>query len=367
MSALLYRRMLVLLAAALAAAFPGYAGETAGAAQGAPSAESSPSASDYLGREEVVSFLKGVSKEHGIPLDWLCAEIAVARYSPAAERYSTPRPNANPKTSVNKNFRLYESRLISEERIVRGVRFIEDNADVFDRVERSTGVPRYIIAAVIGIETVYGKNKGRYRVLDSLMTLSFDYTRRAAFYRRELASFLDFCWKEQISPVTVLGSYAGAMGYGQFMPSSLDRFGTDGDGDHRIDIIDNEADAIASVAAFLKAHGWERGIEPLYPAEASRSIFEATGSGGIEAHTDVRALLAAGVKPLGTFGLADSEPVLLVDLPRVSSDGSRSTDFYIGTRNFAAILRYNRTYFYAAAVTFLADRIREREAAARTQ
>ena len=155
----------------------------------------------------------------------------------------------------------------------------------------------------------------------------------------------------------MLGSFAGAIGYGQFMPSSLDRWGADGDKDGRIDMVESEPDAIASVARFLTAHGWVAGRGLLYPVRADAEIFDATGSGGIAAHATVEGLRKAGVDTGEHFPLLDDEPVLLVDLPQLDEKGRRTTKWYIGTRNFSSVLRYNRSYFYAAAVAMLANRI----------
>lgn len=325
----------------------------------------SPSASDYLERDDVKAFLAEVHQTYNIPMAWLEDEVAVARYSETAERLMTPKPRDpivrkdTPKDTKapKRNFSQYAKPFLSPERIARGKEFMARNKEVFDRIDKSHGVPRHVITAVIGVETMYGRNMGRYRVLDSLMTLSFDYTRRANFFKKELAAFLDFCWRQEISPVTVLGSFAGAIGYGQFMPSSVDRWGLDGDDDGKIDLIDNEADAIASVANFLVAHGWTPGRGVLYTVTASDEIFEATDSGGIEAHSTVGEMAKAGVKLYEHFPLPDDEPVLLVDLPQRNAKGQLYTKWYLGTRNFSAILRYNRSYFYAAAVTLLADRI----------
>lgn len=330
----------------------------------APKTEPKPrlSTSDYLSQKEVRAFLKKVSAEKKIPLAWLESEVAVARYSPLTEKYSTPKPKADVKVTPDKNFRLYKRNLVNEERIERGVDFLQENAEAFRLAEEKTGVSRYAIAAVIGVETIYGKNMGRFRILDALMTLSFDYPRRAKYYRGELAAFLDFCWQQQVRPVSVKGSFAGAMGLGQFMPSSMEAYGRDGDGDGLIDTVNVPADGIMSVANFLKVHGWVPGVEPLYTAEASRAIFRATGSGGIKTHTTLAALKKAGVKGLDAHALAADEPLLLVDLPMTEPvTHQKRTEWYVGTRNFAAILRYNRSYFYAAAVSMLADAIRERE------
>ena len=311
----------------------------------------------------MLAYLKEVSDKKGIPLEWLKDEVAVARYSPLTEKYMTPRPNANKKTTPDRNFALYKRNLINEERIARGVDFMNRNREVLERIEKETGVSPYAVTAIIGIESIYGRNMGRFRVLDALMTLSFDYTRRAKYYRSELTSFLEFCWNQQVSPVSVQGSFAGAVGLGQFMPASLNAYGRDGDGDGRIDIVNNEADGIASVANFLKVHGWARGERPLYRVSATEEIFKATKSGGIKAHTTVGALLKAGVKPLEAWELRENEAALLVDLPWILKDNTKGVDYYLGTPSFSAILHYNRSYFYAAAVSQLADEIERRSTA----
>lgn len=316
--------------------------------------------SNYAARPEVLMWLEELSKAKALPMAWLTDVVAVARYSPLSEKYTTPRPKAPRTTTPEKNFRLYAKNLVNSERIKRGVKFLNAHREVFDRVEASSGVPRYIVAAIIGIESIYGRNMGRFRVLDALMTLSFDYTRRADYYRTELANFLEFCWNEHIEPVSVTGSFAGAMGLGQFMPASLRAWGMDGDGDGRIDIVESEADGIASVANFLVGHGWVRGVAPLYRVKANDEIFRATKSGGIRAHTTVAELLQAGVEPFEDIPLPAEEPALLVDLPWTSAAGKHATDYFIGTRSFSAILRYNRSYFYAAAVTRLAEELEKR-------
>ena len=325
----------------------------------ASSVRSSPAASDYLSRADVKAYLKRLSEEKKIPLAWLEAEVAVARYSPVSERLMTPKPKADRKTTPERNFRLYERNLVDDERIERGLDFIERNRAVLRRVSEETGVSPYAVTAIIGIESIYGRNMGRFRVLDALMTLSFDYTRRAKYYQSELASFLEFCWREQVSPISVTGSFAGALGLGQFMPASLNAYGRDGDGDGKIDIVHSEPDGIASVANFLRVHGWITGERPLYKVEANPVIFQKTGSGGIRPHTTVGSLLKAGVKPLEKLPLKVEEPALLVDLPWISKDDDKGVDYYIGTGSFSAILHYNRSYFYAAAVTFLAYRHEE--------
>ena len=197
-------------------------------------AEKTKSASrvkNYVLREDVLDYLAQVSKNENIPLDWLKKEVAAARYSPLTQKYSTPKPNANRKTTPERNFALYKRNLLTEERIADGVDFVARNRATLERLEKELGVDRHVVAAVIGIESIYGKNMGRFRVIDALMTLSFDYTRRASYYKKELAAYLAYCHREGLSVTTVRGSFAGAIGLGQFMPTSLFAYGKDGNGD----------------------------------------------------------------------------------------------------------------------------------------
>ena len=329
-------------------------------------AEKTKSASrvkNYVLREDVLDYLAQVSKNENIPLDWLKKEVAAARYSPLTQKYSTPKPNANRKTTPERNFALYKRNLLTEERIADGVDFVARNRATLERLEKELGVDRHVVAAVIGIESIYGKNMGRFRVIDALMTLSFDYTRRAAYYKKELAAYLAYCHREGLPVTAVRGSFAGAIGLGQFMPTSLFAYGKDGNGDGHVDIVECEEDGAASVANFLLEHGWKRGEKPLYPAEANARIFKATASGGIKAHTTVGALLKAGVRPKGGWTLPEGDAALLVDLPWILADDKKGVDYFVGTPSFSAILHYNRSYFYAAAVSMLADEIRSREIA----
>lgn len=312
-----------------------------------------PAGLNYTDREDIVAFLKQVSEEKGIPYDWLETEIALARYSPLAERYMTPKPQKGPPTTPDRNFRLYQRNMVNAERISKGVDFLERHAELFNHLEETQGVSRFAITAIIGVETIYGKNMGRFRVLDVLVTLAFDYTRRSTFYKKELAEFLAFCWRDKLPTVSVTGSYAGAMGYGQFMPSSLNNFGTDGDNDGFIDIVNNEADGIASVATYLKEHGWKTGLKPLYPVKQKIRPDAMEPSTGIRPDKTVSELLASGIEPTGLLDLSLDHPVLLVDLPWQDEGGPLEEHLYIGTQNFSAFLYYNRSYFYAAAVSML--------------
>jgi membrane-bound lytic murein transglycosylase B len=206
---------------------------------------------------------------------------------------------------------------------------------------------------------------GGFRTLDVLLTLSFDYLRRADYFRGELEEFLLLAREQRLDPVTVRGSFAGAIGTPQFMPSSIRRWAVDFDGDGRIDLVNSLDDSIGSVANFLAAHGWQKDEPILVPASlgadaeegAFDTLIEQFG-GGIRAETPWSILAGLGVE--ADASLALDTPVLLIDLPLTDADGTQRRDYRIGTRSFSAILHYNRSYFYATAVSELADALRMR-------
>ncbi|MCS7101435.1 MAG: lytic murein transglycosylase, partial [Burkholderiaceae bacterium] len=206
-------------------------------------------------------------------------------------------------------------------------------------------------------ETHFGRVLGGHRTLDVLLTLAFDYTRRADFYREELAHFLLLCHERRLDPLALRGSYAGALGLPQFMPSSIRGFALDFDGDGRVDLAANAADAVGSVGNYLAAHGWRADLPVALPAQADSEVLEILGR-GIRAVYRWRDVAALGVAIDGA--LEDEARVLLIDLPYVTADGAEGVQWRIGTVNFSALLHYNRSYFYAAAVVELAQAIRAR-------
>ena len=316
-----------------------------------------PAGLNYPDRPEIMEFIKTTAQERRIPQTWIESELALARYSPLAERYMTPKPKTGPATTPDRNFRLYKRNMVNAERIAKGVDFLHRHDALFQKMEESLGVSRYAVAAIIGVETIYGKSMGRFRVLDVLVTLAFDYTRRSTFYKKELAEFLEFCWRDNIPTVSVTGSFAGAIGYGQFMPSSLNKFGMDGNNDGLIDIINSEEDAIASVANYLHEHGWTSGLKALYPVRQKVNTPRIEPSTGIRPDKAIPQLLNAGIEPIGLLDLPQDHAVLLVDLPWKEAGEALEERLYLGTENFSTFLYYNRSYFYAAAVAMLADEL----------
>jgi len=244
----------------------------------------------------------------------------------------------------------YRAIMLTPERIERGVEFWQRNAEALRRAEAEFGVPPEIVTAIIGVETKYGRVTGRYRVLDALVTLGFGYPKRAAFFRKELEQFLLMAREEGIDPRTLKGSYAGAMGRAQFMPSSFRAYAVDFDGDGRRDLWDNDTDAIGSVANYFVENGWRRGERIALPAQGVDERHRRFLDAGLKPTFTLGALAAAGVTVPG--GLPADTPASLFDLE--DDDGPA---YWAGLHNFYAITRYNRSELYAMAVYQLSGEI----------
>jgi len=226
--------------------------------QPAPSAPLLPPSVGIDQRDDVQAFIADMSRKHGFSASELRGVFAGVGMQPAILAAMGKPYEAKP-------WYAYKKLFLTDTRIQGGIEFRQRNAQALARAEAKYGVSPEIITAIIGIESAYGKKPGNYRVIDALATLGFDYPRRAAFFRGELEQFLLLCRDEGISPLQPLGSYAGAMGMPQFMPSSFRKLAADGDGDGRRDIWNNPADAIASVARYFHANGWHTG-EPIADA-----------------------------------------------------------------------------------------------------
>ncbi len=309
----------------------------------------------YPLRTEVQEYIDAIVAAYGLERGWVERAIAQGRYSEAAERLTTPA-NAPPSA---RNWAEYRARNVDERRVREGDAFLRRHRAALARATERYGVPEPIVVAIIGIETFFGRVMGNLRTLDVLLTLAFDYTRRAPLYREELAQFLLLCREQGIDPAAPRGSFAGAMGLPQFMPGSVRRYAVDFDGDGRIDLAASREDAIGSVANFLAAHGWRRDVPVLFPARTDATVVEVLGRGIVAAWRwqDVASL---GVTIDGT--LPGDARVLLMDLPYLTSDGVEAVEYRIGTVNASALLHYNRSFFYATAVAELAQAIERRAA-----
>ena len=254
----------------------------------------------------------------------------------------------------------YSDRFIEPIRINAGVRFWNENTDLLARAEATYGVPAEIIVGILGVETIYGRDTGRFRVVDVLTTLAFAYPEapnrvdRMAFFRGELEHTLLLARKENIDPFSLLGSFAGAVGMPQFMPGNILKYGVDFDGDGIVDLRGSAADAIGSVANFLVQHGWDRNNTgpAVFPADVAPSLAWQGLLGGLEARYQPGELDGAGVAT--RTALPDGRLYGLVDL----QNGADPTEYWVANANFFAITKYNRSYFYAMSVIELGRAVR---------
>jgi len=299
----------------------------------------------YESLPEVRNYVDGLVERDGFERDELLALFAKARFQPAVIRAILP-----PSSPRQRSWQSYRARFIEPIRIKAGLKFWDEYGDTLQRAEQRFGVPAEIIAAIIGVETIYGRNTGNFETFSALTTLAFDYPPRADLFKRELEALLLLARDEKRSPLSYQGSYAGALGLPQFLPSSLRNWAVDFNGDNAIDLTE-PVDAIGSVARFLAEHGWEKN-GPIY---APAQIQEGPG---------IDALLAEGIAPkrlpdeMRSYGViignAPQRPAALIDLVTPDDD----TEYRLGYRNFYVITRYNRSSFYASAVIDLAEALK---------
>ncbi|MGQ0510061.1 MAG: lytic murein transglycosylase B [Betaproteobacteria bacterium] len=261
---------------------------------------------------------------------------------------------APPKDPRERSWRAYRERFVNGGRIDDGVAFWRRHAEPLARAAEAHGVPEEIIVAIIGVETLYGRNAGGFRVIDALATLAFLYPPRAPYFRSELEQYLLFTREAGLDVFSVRGSYAGAIGIPQFMPGSYRRFAVDFDGDGAIDLRASPADAVGSVANFLKEHGWRRGEPVLLPAHVAGETHRSMLQAGIEPKFTLASLREHGVQTRSSLPVETE--VALIDLPTPDA----TTEYRLGMRNFYVLTRYNRSSFYAAAVYDLAQELKLR-------
>jgi membrane-bound lytic murein transglycosylase B len=307
--------------------------------------------------KEVSDFIDQMAEKHGFDRAELESVFKKVRYVDTTIQLMKPAPPGRPK-----NWRAYRARFVDPLRIDAGVAFWSTHADALARAEEQYGVPAEIIVGIIGVETVYGRNTGNFRVLDAVTTLGFDYPNtpnraaRMAYFRGEIENTLLFARESGIDPFSLLGSYAGAIGWPQFMPGSIRKFAVDFDGDDKIDLRNSPVDAIGSVAHFLVEHGWKRGEPIAFPATVSATEgganWDAFIGKGLEAKYRLDELKAAGVSP--TIEPPADMMFGLVDL----QNGQEPTEYWLGGGNFFAITQYNRSYFYAMSVVDLGRAVR---------
>lgn len=251
----------------------------------------------------------------------------------------------------------YRKIFLTNERIQGGVAFWNENEEVLARAEKEYGVPAEIIIAIIGVETKYGKHKGGFHAAEALSTLAFGYPRRAKFFKKELKSLLLWSRDEGLDPYSIMGSYAGALGEPQFMPSNVRRYAVDFDGDKKHDLINNSVDAIASVANYFKKHGWVTGGPITVPAHVKGRSYRKIVKKGIRPRSTVKRLAKLGIKP--EKGLSKKELAALQDekTALIELKQKKGRDHWLGLTNFYVITRYNHSQHYAMAVYQLSQAI----------
>ncbi|HCN91011.1 MAG TPA: lytic murein transglycosylase B [Oxalobacteraceae bacterium] len=310
--------------------------------------------------KDVANFIDQMVEKHGLDKVELEAILGKTRFVDSAIQLVKPAPPGKPK-----DWQAYRARFVEPMRIEAGVEFWNTYADALARAETQYGVPAEIIVGIIGVETIYGRNTGNFRVLDAITTLAFAYPdtpnrlTRMEYFRGELENTLLFARESGIDPFTLLGSYAGAIGLPQFMPGSIRQYAVDFDNDGQIDLRNSPIDAIGSVANFLAQHGWQRGEPIVFPASVVSPAENGAGETwetyigqGLEAKFTLDELQRSGVRP--SVALPADSLFGLVDL----QNGFEPTEYWLGTANFFAITQYNRSFFYAMSVIDLGAAVR---------
>jgi membrane-bound lytic murein transglycosylase B len=320
------------------------------AAQPPAPAEPGPA---YAGRPEVQAFIRRLVEQQGFvesELNLLFSRVQRADPVLTAIQQPAEKVLAWPD---------YRATFLSEERIAAGAAFWRAHGKTLERARQSYGVPPEYVVAIIGVETFYGRQTGRWRVVDALSTLAFDYPPRAGFFRGELEQFLVFAREAGVDVFSVRGSYAGAMGLPQFMPSSARRYAVDFDGDGHIDLRASPIDAIGSVANFLQQHGWRRGGAVLFAARVSGEAWQPLVADALKLNSTVGELAQAGVEIRAQRSApGETERAMLVELKSAAAP----SEFRVGLHNFQVITHYNRSAYYASAVADLARALRARHA-----
>jgi membrane-bound lytic murein transglycosylase B len=323
-----------------------------------------------------------VAQTQQIPLANIEAGFLDAKTIPSIRKLVLP-----PSATFKKNWVVYRQRFIEPVRLKAGRAFWDQNQAFLSQTEQATGVPAELIVAIIGIETIYGRQTGTFRVKDVLSTLAFSYpdtpnkAAREQLFKDQLKELILMCWGEaggklpgknnsqgvnQARLNTCLNqnsSYAGAIGLPQFMPSSIRSFAVDGDGDGRIDLRLSAKDAIASVANFMKMHGWQTGMPIYFPVqEKAIPAAKALADGEPQLKYSVQEFIEKGILTaqqgdLQNGGVEPQSKAMIVDLPYPDKDGNDQVHYVVGLNNFLTIVQYNRSYFYAQSVAEFAQEL----------
>jgi membrane-bound lytic murein transglycosylase B len=325
------------------------------AAEPQATAAAGPAHAPYAQRADVRAFAAEVAAATDLTQRDVEHWLAGAKYQPKIVA-AMDRPLLVPPKWFD-----YSPPLLSPDRVKAGVAFWNANASPLGRAEAMYGVPAEIVVAILGVETIYGRNTGKYRVIDALATLAFDYPRRAQFFRGELREYLLLAHEQRWSPLVPTGSFAGAMGMPQFMPGSHRQYAVDFNGDGRIDLWHDSADVIGSVANYLARHDWLAGQPILLPARIVAESQDAALrrlDGGISERRPLAAWEADGVDAADIPADVAADPVGLLLLEEAPENGEARASYWIAFPNFYVITRYNKSRLYAATVFALAQAIK---------
>jgi len=316
---------------------------------------------EYLERPEVRAFIQDLAATEGFDKNELEPVIAAANFQQSIiDAISRPAEKVL-------TWKEYQDIFLTQRRIQEGQKFMSEQHAALTRAQQQYGVPPEVIAAIIGVETMYGGNKGRYRVIDALVTLAFDYPPRSQFFLAELKHFLLLAREERVNPLEPVGSYAGAMGFGQFISSSYRHYAVDFDADGKRDIWQNPTDAVGSVANYLAVHGWQAGEVvtvrvnaqgPNNPADAAR--LDDIYNKDLKPTTSLSSLSSLGLPLKNVL----EDPNTLVSPMKLY--GKQGEEIWLGFQNFYAITRYNHSKLYAMAVFQLSEQLKKVDRASKS-
>ena len=307
----------------------------------------------FTQRKDVQVFINKMVQKHGFDKKALTKVMANVEIQPQIIE-SMKKP------FEKKNWDVYKQLFLTPERVQAGMDFWQANKEALAKAEEKYGVPATIIVAIIGVETLYGKHQGNYRVLDALSTLAFEYPSRSPFFTKELEEFFLLCREHKVSPLQYLGSYAGAMGKPQFMPSSYRYYAADFNHHHKIDLMNDDSAVIASVANYFHKHGWQMNQGIAQPARVEGSINQKINTNNKHAVYKLKQLEAAGIKPLTA---AANRPTKVGLIELITNNGE---EFWLTYPNFYVITRYNSSPQYALVVYLLSQQLKTQWAALTT-
>lgn len=306
---------------------------------------------NYAARVDVQRWAQATAQKYNLDAKEILKSLSKASYQSSVAKAIMPPP-----AGTGKNWVAYRARFTDAVRVKRGVAFTKENAELLKKAERQYGIPASIIVGILGVETIYGLQRGNYRALDALTTLAFDFPAgrrdRSAFFQDELAELFVIAQREKEPIENYKSSYAGALGWPQFMPSSWNKYAVDGDGDGHINLRESVPDAVMSVANYLKAFGWVEGMPTHYPVSAP---IQTSQRAALLQPDIVPTFTAEEMTRMGAVltseAMKTSTPLALIEL----QNGQQAPVYFAGTNNFYVITRYNWSSYYAKAVIDLGD------------